>query len=298
MPRGSPDRSPIVASVKSVPGHPRESSCDEDAIGHRVGSGSAMDEARDHGLVLMAPVLAPRETGEVAVGTIRADLAIGPGDRARFTAEGRLARRAAAPACRWSAPRRDRRRPSRPALTAASPVAAGRHRDDLVLHGPGRRLLDPETAAEFYRRDAALCRHDQVGGCEPKCQRQLGRMEDRACLGRCLCLAPLALKEPTGPPARNAPDGRRRGRRNHPAGAAGPGPSGTGPRRRRPRETLRHEPSTRNATLEFIAVTSSGGASRMSRNQFAVDTGRIGCFIGRCGIVRKTLGKSTMRQGR
>ena len=28
------------------------------------------------------------------------------------------------------------------------------------------RLLDPETAAEFHRRDAVLRRHDQVDGCK------------------------------------------------------------------------------------------------------------------------------------
>ena len=60
---------------------------------------------------------------------------------------------------------------------------------------PGRRLLDPETAAEFHRRDAVLRRHDQVDGCKPECQRQLGRVEDRARRGRCLLLAPVALIE-------------------------------------------------------------------------------------------------------
>ena len=64
-----------------------------------------------------------------------------------------------------------------------------------MLHGPGRRLLDPETAAEFHRRDAVLRRHDQVDGGEPEYQRQLGRMEDRARRGRCLLLAPVALIE-------------------------------------------------------------------------------------------------------
>ena len=74
-------------------------------------------------------------------------------------------------------------------------LAPRHHRHDLVLHGPGRRLLDPETAAEFHRRDAVLRRHDQVDGCEPECQRQLGRVEDRARRGRCLLLAPVALIE-------------------------------------------------------------------------------------------------------
>ena len=44
-------------------------------------------------------------------------------------------------------------------------------------------------------------RHDQVDGGEPECQRQLGRVEDRARRGRCLLLAPVALIEtPTRQP--------------------------------------------------------------------------------------------------
>ena len=37
--------------------------------------------------------------------------------------------------------------------------------------------------------------HDQVDGGKPECQRQLGRVEDRARRGRCLLLAPVALIE-------------------------------------------------------------------------------------------------------
>ena len=62
---------------------------------------------------------------------------------------------------------------------AALRLAPRHHRHDLVLHGPDRRLLDPETAAEFHRRDAVLRRHDQVDGGEPECQRQLGRVDPR-----------------------------------------------------------------------------------------------------------------------
>ena len=79
------------------------------------------------------------------------------------------------------------------------PLAPRHHRHDLVLHGPGRRLLDPETAAEFHRRDAVLRRHDQVDGGKPECLRQLGRVEDRARRGRCLLLAPVALIETPTP---------------------------------------------------------------------------------------------------
>ena len=238
-----------------------------------------MDETRDHGFELIAPVVAPGETGEVAPGVIGAELAIGPGDRALDVAErrvhpferrhaGRLSARSGAdclmaagdlvecaPAAQavrhnrraggqpvlgatrdlalaealdrrqlqlaWAplGTGRDRRHEGRLARRAAAPLAAGahpaeigvvhldpprkrrlplaprHHRHDLVLHGPGRRLLDPETAAEFHRRDAVLRRHDQVDGCKPECQRQLGRVEDRARRGRCLLLAPVALIE-------------------------------------------------------------------------------------------------------
>ena len=47
-------------------------------------------ETRDHGFELIAPVVAPGETGEVAPGVIGAELAIGPGDRALAVAERRI----------------------------------------------------------------------------------------------------------------------------------------------------------------------------------------------------------------
>ena len=49
-----------------------------------------MDETRDHGFELIAPVVAPGETGEVAPGVIGAELAIGPGDRVLDVAEHRV----------------------------------------------------------------------------------------------------------------------------------------------------------------------------------------------------------------
>ena len=49
-----------------------------------------MDETRDHGFELIAPVVAPGKTGEVAPGVIGAELSIGPGDRALDVAERRV----------------------------------------------------------------------------------------------------------------------------------------------------------------------------------------------------------------
>ena len=76
--------------TKQFLAYPRDSSCDEAAIGHRFGSCGAMDESRDHGPDLIAPVVAPGETGEVALGMIGAEFAIGPGDRALDIAERRI----------------------------------------------------------------------------------------------------------------------------------------------------------------------------------------------------------------
>ena len=109
--------------------------------------------------------------------------------------EGRFARRAAAPLAAGAHPAEIGVVHLDPPRKRRLPLAPRHHRHDLVLHGPGRRLLDPETAAEFHRRDAVLRRHDQVDGGKPECQRQLGRVEDRARRGRCLLLAPVALIE-------------------------------------------------------------------------------------------------------
>ena len=119
---------------------------------------------------------------------------LGTGRDRRHT-EGRFARRAAAPLAAGAHPAEIGVVHLDPPRKRRLPLAPRHHRHDLVLHGPGRRLLDPETAAEFHRRDAVLRRHDQVDGGKPECQRQLGRMKDRARRGRCLLLAPVALIE-------------------------------------------------------------------------------------------------------
>ena len=110
--------------------------------------------------------------------------------------------------------------PSRRAITA------------MILCFTAQAVLDPETAAEFHRRDALLRRHDQVNGCEPERQRQrqrqLGRMEDRARRGRCLLLAPVALIEPA-PRQHAMPAMAAAGAGSRPANAAGPAPRGTAP---------------------------------------------------------------------
>ena len=59
---------------------------DESAVEHGLGASSAMDEARDHALELIAP----GETGEVVSGMIGSDLAVRSGDRALDIAERRI----------------------------------------------------------------------------------------------------------------------------------------------------------------------------------------------------------------
>ena len=58
--------------------------------GNGLGSCGAVNEARDHGVELVAPVVSPGEAGEVALGMIGAELAVGSGDRALDVAERRV----------------------------------------------------------------------------------------------------------------------------------------------------------------------------------------------------------------
>ena len=81
---------PLRSAHKRNPAYPWKSSGDEEAIGHGLGACGAMDETRDHGFELIAPVVALGETGEVAPGVIGAEVAIGPGDRALDVAEHRV----------------------------------------------------------------------------------------------------------------------------------------------------------------------------------------------------------------
>ena len=55
-----------------------------------LGSCGAVNEARDHGVELVAPVVSPGEAGEVALGMIGAEFAVGSGDRALDVAERRV----------------------------------------------------------------------------------------------------------------------------------------------------------------------------------------------------------------
>ena len=117
-----------------------------------------------------------------------------PADRHRHH-EGRLARRATAPLAAGA-------RAAEVSIVHLHPprqrrvcLAPRHHRHDLVLHGPGGRLLDPETAPQLDRGNPVLRRYDQVDGREPQRQRQLGGVEDRARRGGCLLLAPVALVE-------------------------------------------------------------------------------------------------------
>ena len=47
-------------------------------MGRLIGSFCAMDEARDHGMELIAPFVAPGEASTVAFSKVGVDLAIGP----------------------------------------------------------------------------------------------------------------------------------------------------------------------------------------------------------------------------
>ena len=63
---------------------------DERSVWDGLGSCGAVNEARDHGVELVAPVVSPGEAGEVALGMIGAELAVGSGDRALDVAERRV----------------------------------------------------------------------------------------------------------------------------------------------------------------------------------------------------------------
>ena len=89
-------------------------------------------------------------------------------------------------------------------------AAAPSPRHDLVLHGPGGRLLDPETAPRLDRGNPVLRRYDQVDGREPQRKRQLGGVEDRARRMSASCTG--SIGRGSGPPAHNARE--RRGRRS------------------------------------------------------------------------------------
>ena len=133
------------------------------------------------------------------------------------------------------------------------PLAPRHHRHDLVLAQavgcltPRRRPSSTDEMPFFAVTIRWMAANQSVSG-------SLGRVEDRARRGRCLLFAPVALIE-TRPPARNAPDGRSRGRRSRPASAAGPAPCGTAPWCRRLPNASSLRPRTRDATLNPITVT-------------------------------------------
>ena len=80
---------------------------------------------------------------------------------------------------------------------AAAALSRARSAEIGVVHlHPPRKPRLPLAPGQFHRGDAVLRRHDQMDGREPECQRQLGRMEDRARRGRCLLLTAVALIEP------------------------------------------------------------------------------------------------------
>ena len=102
--------------------------------------------------------------------------------------------------------------------------------------------LDPETAAEFHRRDAVLRRHDQVDGGNRVSA--AAWLEDRARRGRCLLLAPVALIE-TPTASTQCSRWPQQGQTKIRPGAAGPAPRGTAPWCRRPPETPRRSDHAR-----------------------------------------------------
>ena len=70
------------AEQQSVSCLSMKSSSDERSVWDGLGSVGAVNEARDHGVELVAPVVSPGEAGEVALGMIGAELAVGSGDLA------------------------------------------------------------------------------------------------------------------------------------------------------------------------------------------------------------------------
>ena len=69
------------------------------------------------------------------------------------------------------------------------------HLGELGLDLPRGRLRGAQAPSELDRGDALLGLRDQVHGPEPRGQRRLGRVEDRARRHRCLTPARIALVE-------------------------------------------------------------------------------------------------------
>ena len=172
--------------------------------------------------------------------------ALGAGGDRRH--EGRLARRATAPLAAGA-------RAAEVSIVHLHPprqrrvcLAPRHHRHDLVLHGPGGRLLDPETAPQARPRKSRSSPL-RSGGRPRTTASAAAWWRGRSCPPwRMSASCTGSIGRGTGPPAHNARDGRRRGRRSRPASAAGTMPSGTAPRRRRLRETPRR--STRAPAMQ------------------------------------------------
>lgn len=64
---------------------------------------------------------------------------------------------------------------------------------DLVVQQPGCVVVEAQMAAELKRGDARFGLTNQVKGQKPSCQRQLGRLQDRAGCDRSLMTAGSAL---------------------------------------------------------------------------------------------------------
>lgn len=72
------------------------------------------------------------------------------------------------------------------------------HLHDLLLHGPGRLVVDPKLALQFQGRDGVLPLGEQVHGLEPDREGELRALEDDPGGRAGLLPAVLALEKTTG----------------------------------------------------------------------------------------------------
>ena len=75
-------------------------------------------------------------------------------------------------------------------------LALQHHLEELLLHVPGRLVVDPKLPLEFQRRDRVLPLSQQVHRQKPDRQGELGPLKNRPGGGACLVAALQALEQP------------------------------------------------------------------------------------------------------
>jgi len=85
-----------------------------------------------------------------------------------------------------------------PARKDRSGLPLQHHLHELVLHGPGRLVMDPKLALQFQGRDGVLALGEQVHGLEPDREGELRALKDGSGGRTGLLPAVLALEQATG----------------------------------------------------------------------------------------------------